>query len=260
MIIYFSATGNSFWVARELSMRLSLPYFSIQEAKKIATYEMKADETCILVMPIHAWGPALPMLRFIEDLEMDFFAGHPLYAVCTCGDDCGWAHRVLRKALHQKGAELRATFSVQMPNTYILLPGFNVDTPSIERAKLEAAPTRVRRITEMIRKGGNDMHTLYHPGAFASLKTNFLYSLFRRHISGKTSFQATDACNSCGLCVRICPTRNIRMKPKNLPTWGKACVQCLACIHRCPRRAIECGHITQKKGRYVNPYIYKSST
>ena len=234
MIIYFSATGNSLWVARELGARLSLPYFAIHDAKALSAYEMGTDEVCVLVMPVHAWGPALPMLRFIEQMDAGRFAGHPLYAVCTCGDDCGWTHCVLQKSLREKGLELRATFSVQMPNTYILLPGFDVDTPSSKREKLEAAPTRVRKIAEMIRKGADEMKTLYRPGTCATLKTSLIYP------------------------ARICPTRNIRIKPKSLPTWGDACVQCHACIHRCPHRAIECGNITQKKGRYVNPYVYKS--
>ena len=258
MIIYFSATGNSLWVARELGARLSLPYFAIHDAKVLSAYEMGTDEVCVLVMPVHAWGPALPMLRFIEQMDAGRFAGHPLYAVCTCGDDCGWTHRVLQKSLREKGLELRATFSVQMPNTYILLPGFDVDVSSAKREKLEAAPTRVRKIAEMIRKGADEMKTLYRPGTCATLKTSLIYPLFRKHIQGHTHFHATDACTSCGLCARICPTRNIRIKPKSLPTWGDACVQCHACIHRCPHRAIECGNITQKKGRYVNPYVYKS--
>ncbi|MFA7034063.1 MAG: EFR1 family ferrodoxin, partial [Bacteroidales bacterium] len=65
----------------------------------------------------------------------------------------------------------------------------------------------------------------------------------------KTKFYATEACNHCGLCAKLCPMNNITIKD-GVPAWSEKCVQCLACINRCPQRAIEYGNITKNKGRY----------
>ena len=45
-----------------------------------------------------------------------------------------------------------AGYSVIMPNNYILLPGFDVDSKEVERQKLEDAPAAVAAIAAAIRE------------------------------------------------------------------------------------------------------------
>ena len=254
MIYYFSGTGNARWVARELAQRLSLA------AKPIGEYLCTGmpfslscgDEPVWLVFPVHSWGPAVSMLDFIERCRFEGYASQPFYAVCVCGDDCGRADKIVRKALRRKGVELTAAFSVQMPNNYILLPGFDVDSLSVERQKLQAAPQRVQAIVEAVQNG--DTRSLYHAGALPWLKSA-VYPLFRRYARAHNTFYATDACTGCGRCAALCPAGVIEpTAPGEPPRWKqKGCVQCLSCIHRCPFRAVEYGKISLKKGRYTHP-------
>jgi ferredoxin len=95
---------------------------------------------------------------------------------------------------------------------------------------------------------------LYDKGGSPWMKTYLVYPLFTNLAIGKNSFKVTEACISCGLCERICPTQTIRMKDGR-PIWADTCVQCVACIHRCPVHAIEYGKETIKKGRYHHPEI-----
>ena len=62
-----------------------------------------------------------------------------IYFACTCGDECGLAEDIFRKALEQKGWNLNACFSVQMPETYIGMPGFKLDTDENAQRKIAAA-------------------------------------------------------------------------------------------------------------------------
>ncbi|MCC8155352.1 MAG: EFR1 family ferrodoxin [Tannerellaceae bacterium] len=94
-----------------------------------------------------------------------------------------------------------------------------------------------------------------HKGHFAWLKSRIIQPLFVRYALGKNSFYATDACTSCGLCRKICPTNTIHME-KGKPAWNDTCIQCVACIHRCPERAIEYGKVSLHKGRYYHPAIH----
>ena len=95
---------------------------------------------------------------------------------------------------------------------------------------------------------------LYRTGSMPGLKSYWIYPLFAHLAIGSNSFRVTDACISCGLCERICPTGTISMQAGK-PVWTDTCVQCVACIHRCPVRAIEYGKGTLKKGRYHHPEI-----
>ncbi len=260
MIFYFSATGNSYWAAQLLSNHFNLPLISVTESVKKASYQFDISKASLIifVFPVHSWGPALPLLSFVQQLQLVGYDHQPIYAVCTCGDDCGQTSEVFQKELQRKGLALRNTFSVTMPNSYILLPGFDVDSPEIERHKLEEAPFRIQEIIKAI-ESDETASCLYHAGSAAWLKTKVVYAAFRKYIQGKTKFQVTDTCISCGLCVKVCPENNIHLNDKKRPEWSNRCVQCLACIHRCPKRAIEYGKITQHKGRYKNPNVYPTN-
>lgn len=263
MIFYFSGTGNSLWIARALSGALDEPLVSIAEELKKEQpeyrYEMGEKERILLVFPVHSWGPAIPVMRFLGRLGFSGKGGQvfpPVYAVCTCGDECGYTSRRLRKALRKRGLTLAACYSVQMPNNYVLMPGFTVDPEAVEKRKLQEAPARVGEIAASI--AGKTLLSekemnLYHRGPLPWLKSYVVYPLFTNFAAGKNSFYATDACISCGVCERVCPTGTIRLSAEGRPVWADTCVQCVACIHRCPTRAIEYGKVTQKKGRYCHP-------
>ena len=102
MIFYFSATGNSYWIARLLGERFGLPLVSVTEAahRNVYRYDVSASSRLLFVLPVHSWGPSLSMLTFIRKLELTGYRGQPVHAVCTCGDDCGETDRILRHALH----------------------------------------------------------------------------------------------------------------------------------------------------------------
>lgn len=256
MIFYFSGTGNSRWVADALGVALGEPVVSIAEelktGKKEFLYPVREDEKVLFVYPVHSWGPAVPVVRFISGLKLIGYEKQLVYSVSTCGDECGYTADLMRKVLHKRGVVLTDSYSVIMPNNYILMPGFDVDSKEVEEEKLQEAPSAVALIADAIleRKNVN----LYKKGSMPGLKSYCIYPLFANFAIGKNSFRVTNDCISCGLCERVCPTGTITLADGK-PVWSDTCVQCVACIHRCPVRAIEYGKITLKKGRYHYPGI-----
>ena len=260
MIFYFSGTGNSLWTARQLSAALeeAQPVAVADELRKagetgVCEYSLKDGEPLILVFPVHSWGPAVLMLRFVERLRIKDYGGQPVYAVCTCGDTCGWTDRMMRETLSRRGLPLTACWSVRMPNNYILMKGFGVDTDEVRETKLRTAPQEIQDIIAAIKGQGQYSH--YVVGSMPWLKSRVISSLFRRFMAGpgsRTEFHVSDDCIGCGLCARSCPTGTVTMQDGR-PVWGRGCVQCTACINRCPVRAIDWGKITQEQGRYHHP-------
>ena len=275
MIFYFSAAGNSLWVARELAKAFDTSLISIPgelDKEGELSYSIAPDEKVFFVFPVHSWGPAVLVKRFVARLRLNGYDRQSVYSICTCGDDCGQTDRLMAKYLSKRGIRQTACYSVTMPNTYILMPGFGIDTPEVERKKLTEANDRLKKIVQYIEAGEKtgkaekktekqmqgqpgENQALYHPGGAASLKTRIVYPLFTNYAVGSTRFHVTqDRCTSCGKCAKICPTHNISLVD-GLPRWGEDCVQCTACINRCPQRAIEYGRITQKMGRYHHPEL-----
>lgn len=252
MIYYFSGTGNSAWVAKTLANTLADKAVCLSTAMLHNEYRcsLGSDEPLGFVFPIYGWMPPAIVLRFMEQLAI---ANPPAYVyfVCTCGDDTGKASRVFSESVAKKGWCCKAGFSVTMPNTYVCLPGFDVDTKEVENAKLHAAKSRVEEITTSVEKRTTGFDC--HEGAWPWVKTYVLGSLFSRFLMSPAPFRSTADCISCRKCERSCPLHNIRMENER-PQWGENCSLCLSCYHHCPKHAVAYGNQTRRKGQYVHPY------
>lgn len=250
MIYYFSGTGNSEWVARKLASLLGEQLISIAEAMAQGNYRyaLQPGEKIGWVFPTYSWGPAPIVTEFIAKWHIDGYCPNETYCylVTTCGDEVGLAPQMWQQAL---GTYIigNATFSVQMPNNYILLPGFDVDSAELEQQKKHDAIARVEHIAKMIEGTAcvNDVVV----GSWKRLKSKLIYPLFKKYYTSDKGFRTDEKCNGCAFCEKSCPMHNIEMH-SGKPTWKGNCAMCLSCIHRCPKRAIQFGSITRNKGRY----------
>ena len=140
----FSGTGNSKWIANQLSKEQKEELVFIPDALNNGTFEfcLREDEKIGFVFPVYSWAPPEIVLNFIRQLSLKGYKRQYLFFVCSCGDDTGLTQQVLEKALSHKGWKCHAGFSVTMPNNYVLLPGFDVDKKELEEKKLaDAIPT-----------------------------------------------------------------------------------------------------------------------
>lgn len=258
MIFCFSGTGNSLAVARMLSAQLDDGLYPVtgcmyghtewQEAWR------QADIVCF-VCPVYAWGVPRIVERFVVQTLAPAADRLPrqchVYLVLTCGDDMGMADKRFRRLLLSKGLPLHAAFSVTMPNTYVGLPGFDVDAPHVRDAKLSAFPERVRHIADTMKEGTARAADV-HRGVLPRLKTCLLRPLFNFFITSERRFSADSRCTACGLCAHGCPTGNIRPDAAGRPVWTGHCADCLRCYHLCPRHSIAYGKHSRSAGQYIH--------
>ena len=250
MIFYFSGTGNSKHVAEQLAAMLGERLVAIAEAvaEGTLTFALAEGESVGWVFPTYSWGPAPVAADFASRVQLQGCCDHTYcYMVTTCGDEVGETVTMFAKSLGN--IRLKAAFSVQMPNNYILLPGFDVDDKALERSKVEASAARIKAVAEAIAAQREIIDVVVGP--WRRLKSRLIYPLFRRFAMSDKAFAANaDVCTRCGLCACVCPANNITLDGGSLPRWHGNCTMCLSCIHRCPVRAIEYGKATRSKGRY----------
>ena len=253
MIFYFSGVGNSKWVARKLADALQDKVLPIaEEIRKEAVYTPMKGERVGFVFPVYGWEPPKIVMDFVRKMTLEH-APEYLYFVCTCGDDTGKTADIFMSALARKGWKCHASYSILMPDTYVCLPGFDVDGEEELKRKIQNAMARVDFIgEELSRKVVMDKHGCFE-GAFPRVKTYVLGGLFRQFLMSPKPFHATDACVSCGLCEKRCPVHNIKVEGK--PQWEADCTMCLACYHVCPQHAIQYGGRTKNKGQYKGEHL-----
>lgn len=254
MIFYFTGTGNSAYVASSLAAKTGERIVSIFDVWKSQQwhYELETEECLGFIFPVYAWGPPTLFTACMRKLTVTSKGNtRPYcYMICTCGDDCGCTRSLFGKVLSEKGWDLDAGFSVTMPNTYVCLPGFDIDDSHTTHRKLENLPRRLADIACAIKKKAHCFDI--YPGRFPRLKSYVLRPLFNRFLITDRPFHTNGNCNGCSLCEHVCPTGNIRLT-NGTPHWKGQCTLCLRCYHKCPHHAIEFGNQTRKKGQYSAP-------
>ncbi|MFP3154920.1 EFR1 family ferrodoxin [Lachnospiraceae bacterium ZAX-1] len=241
VIFYFSGTGNSLFVTREIAAVLGDT--EICSLTDSFGADLSGYERIGFVYPVYFVGLPLVVKNFIESLNIPESAY--LFAVATCGGRAGNGLAEMGKLLSAKGRSLNFGTLLNMGGNYILMYGKpeKADTANTQTAK------KLPVIASAIRDKAKRPCGKSNP--FMLLATE----LFRRSVN-KTALKYTisDDCTSCGLCVKICPICNVELK-NGKPTFAEKCEQCMACLQFCPQQAIHYQGKTEKRRRYHHPDI-----
>ena len=138
-----------------------------------------------------------------------------------------------------------------MPSNYI--PWGGAGPIETQQRLFREAEEKVKAIANAIRTGDRkrvDRGPLWQNILF----TGFYKMSFRQVSKMDRKFWVDDKCNTCGLCLKVCPAENIEMAGEK-PVWRHRCEQCLACIQWCPQEAIQYGEKTIRYQRYHHPEV-----
>lgn len=251
MILYFSGTGNTAFAVRLLADRLGDGQIVQIDSRMLRHPEQYVLEPeggrVVWAFPTYSWGVPPVVVDFMRKVTLGdsaFSADH--YMLTTCGDDMGYADRQWWKTMQGRNLTAKSAFALRMPNTYVCMKGFDVDSPDVERRKLREAPEAADRIADAILRGKGDILVRE---SFSWIKTYVVYPWFRRFAMSPRPFHASADCIGCGRCAASCPLSNIKMDGKT-PVWGDRCALCLRCYHICTAHAVEYGRTTAGKGQY----------
>lgn len=259
MIIYLSCTGNTRWAAQKTARALGDRLINIADfittndnGTKIISLTLNEGESIGFFFPIHGWRPPVMVRDFISRLHINNAAEHYCYVVCTAGDTVGEAFRIFENDAKNVGLIISSAISLLMPESYIGLPFMNTDTIDNEKRKKQDANNRLSKFIEEIKNHKQGIRRI-DIGRWPRTNSRFLGSIFVKMLITDKHFHVdTERCILCGLCSRVCPTKDIKADKGMPPRWlhNDKCLTCFACYHHCPTKAISFGKFTKTKGQY----------
>ncbi len=238
-IFYFTATGNSMYVAK----RLGGDVISIPQALREENFEV-FDDVLGFVFP--TYGATIPSIveEFISKLKIN---SKYVFTIMTCGDDNGNAINYFANLLSKNSIKVNYSNVVYMVGNHI--PLVNVEDEIKTNRNVEEQIDIIKK--EIAIKKELATKKIIH----CEIK-RYVIKLAHKvlPLDKPINFSTNNNCIKCSICAKVCPRKNVILNNGEV-SWGQQCEYCLACVHNCPKVAIEVKKDKSPNVRYRNENI-----
>lgn len=255
IVFYFTATGNSLYVARQLAGENGVA-MSIPQLLKEGKLNFEADEIGF-VQPLYGHLAPNIVREFITKVKLK--AGY-FFTIFTFG---------MRKCSVVEVWDLESResgYPMDYINTILMVDNWLHHFDMAEQRKMDKQiPEQLAAIRQEL---DNHRHWLQpttnleremHNGF---LKMAHLTDQLGFRMDANERFTANEDCTLCGICTQVCPRGNWSLGESKAQVDG-VCDYCLACIHNCPIMSIQFNPSenpllapeVNSNARYRNPFV-----
>lgn len=269
-IIFFSGTGNSFYVAKKLNqMIVGSSLIPIVGMMNSCDSRIEFDRV-VLVFPMHALTMPIIVRKMIRICKFDKV--QQIHIVVTRLGIVGDMYNEFNKIFKRKNKIVDSLTYINMYNNDCRDRDYK--TPTDEQLQIikKSTDEKIEYIYKLVRneftlsslKDDDYLVPLPYGKVGNFLLKNIVIRLHRlsEYIGGVNYFYSDSNCNGCAVCEKVCLSEKIQIYDKR-PSWKKdvLCYMCFACVNFCPKRAVQIKSIpgvksfTNSCGRYNHPYI-----
>ena len=244
MILYFSGTGNSNYVAKRIADAPGDALVNLNDRIKASdTSSVETGERVIIVTPTYAWRIPRVVRDWLRKTELR--GAKQVWFVMTCGSEIGNADKYNRELCTEKRLSCMGTAQIVMPENYIAM--FSAPQADEARQIVAKAEPSIDRAIAAIQS--NQPFAPTRNKLYDRLMSGPVNPIFYKCFVKADAFTVSEACIGCGQCAKRCPMNNVTIKDGK-PVWGRNCTHCMACICYCPKEAIEYGKKSVGQPRY----------
>jgi len=233
LMLYFSGTGNSKYVAELFASEMKAACHSIEDAVDFGSL-ISESGTIAFCYPVYMSRVPRIMREFVSR-HLGVLKGKKTVIFCTQLILSGDGARSFAALFPKNHALVIYAEHFFMPNNVSNVPVLPMPSENTINKCMDTAKRKMEKVCEDIRHGkvrkrGFNLFSrlLGLPQGVFITKTEQL---------ANNSFRADADCTVCGLCVRICPTNNLAINDGKI-THNHNCTMCYRCINQCPKKAI----------------------
>ncbi|MGN1329555.1 MAG: EFR1 family ferrodoxin [Eubacterium sp.] len=247
MVLYFTGTGNSRYVAERIASIINDDCVNLFERLRTNDIsEIKSDRDFVIVSPTYGWQIPHILRDWLKGVKLS--GSRRIYFVMTCGGEIDNAPKYLSRLCAEKNMEYMGCSEIVMPENYIALFDAPEKTEALEI--IESSEPNIEKTGQIISSGKAIPEKSV--GAVGKIKSSIVNAVYYPMLIHSKKFAVSDNCISCGKCVKSCVMNNIKLVDGK-PAWTDNCTHCMACICSCPKSAIEYGKASVGKPRYTCP-------
>lgn len=277
-IYYFSGTGNTFVLAKEIANNIGADLISIPKAMKEEKIHIDAESIGIVFPSYIAPVSGVPLIveRFIR--KIDNIGNLTIFAVCNCGGyksvNALSSLYKIKHIIESCRGKLYAEYSLRLPmnnldydhipipinrNSEDIIRKSKVEIEHISRYIMKKKKTKYKLLKSLFLHIMKPIYKLITPSVIKELKVKAFmpedselqyYELMP--LTDK-SIDVDEKCTGCGTCLKVCPVNNIKIVNKK-PEFQHRCEICFACDEWCPTNSIH--HWSRAKGvKYHHPEV-----
>jgi len=234
-ILYFSATGNTSYVASLFKKELSKYNVGCEIIEIDKCKNFKDDfDIFILGSPIHCETYPNYFVDYIMS-HLKVGKGRKVLIYSTQAAEAGVGPNILGDKLSKIGFRIYGQICFRMPNNYYLT--FFPPTPEkVAKSYIHETTLRIEGVVKNFLEG---KRTTYSAKKINIALAKVTYPLFASYSFkwAKKKLEVDDSlCTRCKKCVINCPTNNIKIVDNNI-YFNNNCISCVRCLHNCPFNA-----------------------
>lgn len=242
MVFYFTGTGNSLYIAKQME---ETP-ISIPQTIHRKTQEYSADSIGIVAL---VYGHEVPAM-VKEFLKNAVFHTDYFYMILTYGNRHGGAAELAKQLCDECGIAVNYINVIVMADNW--LPGFDMN----EQRKTD------KRVEENMAAILADLAERKDMISEVTDTDRAAHQQFLDRMSQMPAdawqhlLRVTEDCIGCGICEKVCPSASIQVIDGKAVHVPGNCQTCLACAHACPQKAIRLTiPEVNPEARYRNEHI-----
>ena len=233
--VYFSGTGNTKYCVETFMHKYDPTGEIISIEAENVVQEICRYTEIIMGYPVQFSSIPKILQDFIVD-NSPIWRGKKVFIIATMGLFSGDGAGILARLLTRHGANIIGGLHLKMPDSI-------GDEKALKRTFAQNQEL-VRRGEQIIETASQKMRD-GNPSQDGIGFLSYLAGLFgqRLYFRNKTKAYSDklkidrNRCIRCGICVSLCPMKNISLKDGPAVAGGK-CTMCYRCINFCPTQAI----------------------